>query len=148
MATLNITNFFNLLSQGAEKTGKQGTITDAFQTPFAITVTGTCHQITGSLATAAVATPWDEDDDLPADFDYIHFWSDQACYLQIITTATNFIIPILAKVPFVLSGNTALAAANTTPMSAGVTPSTTAIDSIVISNVSGTTMNYTLSIID
>lgn len=148
MATLNITNFFELDSQGAVKTGKQGTSTDGPKTPFPVTVTGLCHQITGTVADDAIETIWDEDSDTPADFDYLHFWADQDCYLQIIGAATNVIFPIEAKVPFVLSANTMLAAADTTAMTAGVAPSVAAIDSIIVSNMSGSALNYVASIID
>lgn len=148
MATLNIWNYFSLNSQGAEKTGKQGTSTDDPKTPFALTVDGKSYQSTGQVADDAIETIWDEDSDTPTDFDFFHFWSDQDCYLQIIGATTNFIVEIEAKVPFVLSSDAILAAANTTVMTAGVAPSTEAIDSIVVSNMSGSTMNYVASIID
>ncbi len=148
MATLNIWEYFSVVSQGTEKTGKQGTSTDAPQTPFAVTVDGLVHQVTGQVDDDEIQTIWDEDDDAPGDMAYFHFWADQDCYLQIIATATNVVFPILAKVPFVLSGNTLLAAANTTPLVAGATPSTTEIDSIIVSNVSGSTLNFVASIVD
>lgn len=148
MATLNTWNYFSLVAQGTEATGKQGTSTDDPLTPFPITVTGTRHTAVGSIADDAIATIWDEDDDNPTDFDFLHFWADQDCFLQIIGTATNTIFPVKAKVPFTLSGNTILAAADTTVMTAGVEPTLTAIDSIVVSNMSGSTLNYVASIID
>lgn len=148
MATLSVWNHFTLPSQGVEKTGKHGTITDAVQTPFDITVTGTCHQATGTIADDEIATIWDEDDDAPAGFDFCHIWTDQDCYLQVIGAATSFVVSITAKVPFVLSSDSILAAASTTPMTAGVAPSVEDIDSLVLSNMSGSTMNYVASFVD
>ena len=152
MATLNITNFFNLLSQGNEKLAKQGTITDAPQTPFGITVTGTCDFITCSLTTATVRTVYDDDADFPTSFDYLYYWADQNSYIQLIFAATNVILPVLAKVPFVLgplAANLAgLAAANTTIITGGTEPTLTDLDSVVIGNYSGATMNFNFAVID
>lgn len=148
MSTLNVTNFFSVDSQGAEKTGKQGSSTDSPKTPFAITVDGLVHQVTGQIATATVKALWDDDDDLPATIDYFHFWADQDCYLQFVTSATSVVFPVLAKVPFVLSGNTMLGAATNTDITGGATPSVVEIDHINCGNYSGSTLNFVVSVID
>lgn len=148
MATLNITNNFTLDSLGVEKSGKQGTTTDPADTPFEITVTGTAHHVSGSLATASVTTVYDDDNDTPADWDYLHYWADQDSYIQIIGSGTNVVFKVLAKTPFVLSYDSMLAAADTTAITGGSEPSLTDIDSIVIGNYSGTTMSYTFAVID
>lgn len=149
MATLSIWNYFQLDSQGVEKTGKQGTSTDAAQTPFDVTVTGTDYAMTGSIATATVRTLWDEDSNFPATFDYLHFWCDQIVYLQLIAQGTNVIHRIAAKQPFVLPGySTILAAANTTPIAGGTEPTLSQIDSILLGNYSGSTANFTLTLVD
>ena len=74
-------------------------------------------------------------------------------FLQVITTATNFIVPVLAGVPFVLAPKTdavtakALAAANTTPMS-GSAPSVAEIKSVVVQNNSGSTAHGLLFVVN
>ena len=73
MATLSITNNFSLDSQGVVDTGKQGASTSAFTDPFDITVTGTIHRVKGVLATASVVTVYDDDNDVPADWDYLWY---------------------------------------------------------------------------
>lgn len=152
MATLSLWNSFSLPSQGVEKTGKQGAATAAPQTPFDITVTGTGLFLTGTLATATVRTIFDDDSEFPVSFDYLHYWADQNSYLQLIFAATNVILPVLAKVPFVLGPLAAnlvgLAAANTTIITGGTEPTLTDLDSVVIGNYSGTTMNFTFAIPD
>jgi hypothetical protein len=148
-ATLSIVNNFEMESLGTVKRGKQGSIADAFDEAFDLTVDGACHIVEDELATSSVATLWDEDDDSPADFDYMHFWADQDCYIQIIGTGTNVIFKVEAKVPFVLPGfDDILAAANTTAITGGAEPSLTAIDSIIVGNYSGQTMSYSAKFID
>lgn len=148
MSVLNLWNYFSVSSQGAEKTGKQGAITDAAQTPFAVTVDGLVHEVTGQIATATVKALWDDDDDLPATVDYFFFVADQNCYLQFVGAAVNFTVPILAKVPFVLSGNTILAAANNTDITGGSEPAVVEIDHINCGNYSGSTLNFHVAVID
>ena len=154
-ATLSILNSYSMSSQGHTHTGKQGAASDAATTSFDLTasttpaITGTAHEVTGSLATATVVTIWDEDDDKPSDFDYMHLWADQDCYLQFIGTTTNFIVKVAAKVPFTISGyDNLLAAADTTAITGGTEPTLTDIDSIILGNYSGSTLNYRASIID
>ena len=123
MATLSILNNFSLTAQGLEISGKQGAAAAGFSTDLDITVTGTYHHIVGSLATATVVTVYDDDNDVPADFDYLYFWADQDAYIQIIGSGTNVIFKVEATQPFVLPGfDTILAAADTTIMSGGASP--------------------------
>jgi hypothetical protein len=137
-------------SQGQLVTGKHGAATASRFTPFEMTVTGTSHQRTGSLATDAggsegYATIYDSTTDLPATFDHGYFWADQACQIQLVTAATNVVMEVDAKVPFSFAG-TLLAAASTTNMTD--VASLAAIDEITIGNESGSTMNYRLTLID
>lgn len=148
MATLSLFNYFSLLSNGTEKTGKQGSIGDAPQTPFDITVTGTCLQDSGSLATATVRTVFDDDSDFPIDWDYLWYWADQDSYIQLIGSGTNVILKVEAKVPFALSFDSLLAAADTTIITGGTEPTLTDIDSVVIGNYSGSTMSYVFAVVD
>lgn len=149
MATLNITNFFSLVSDGLEITGKQGTTTDDPKTPFSITVTGTTHRVTGSLATASIRSLWDEDTSFPATFDYLFYWADQITYLQLIAQGTNVIHRIAAKQPFILPGySTILAAANTTPIVGITEPTLSQLDSVIAGNYSGSTANIIFGVID
>ena len=148
MATLSIFNRFVLDALGIEHSGKQGSADSEPEDSFDVTVDGHVHGQSGALATGSVRTLWDEDDDNPAGFDYLFFWADQDCYLQVIGQTTNFTVKVEAKVPFTLSSDQIVAAANTTANTAGVTPSVEAVDSVVLSNVSGTELNYLLRVID
>lgn len=149
MATLSITNNLELSSQGITTDAKQGLTTSTLAEPYDITVTGTVHKVIGSLATAAVTTVYDDDNDTPADWDYLYFWADQICYIQIIGSGSNAIFKIAPYQPFVLPGyDVILAAADTTAITGGAEPSGTDIDSIVIGNYSGNTMNYVFAVID
>ena len=147
MATLNIYNHFTYVGQGRTIEGKHGESDDAVTDGQAITVTGPVEEKIGTLATATACKIWDEDEDAPSDIDYLYFWADKDCYIQIIGQTTNVVFPVEAFVPFVLSGNTLLAAANTTALS-GAAPSVEAIDSVVIQNNSGNEMNYHLAVFD
>jgi hypothetical protein len=149
MATLSITNNFELDSNGRLKTGKQGLAASGFGTPLEITVTGTCHFMEGSLATATVITVWDDDNDFPADFDYLYLWADQDLYIQLIGSAGNVTIKVEATQPFVLPGfDTILPAANTTLITGGTEPTMEDIDSVALGNYSGNTANYLFAVID
>ena len=146
MATLKVINNISLAtSTGATVTAKQGSSSDASTTAFDVTVTGTTHARDGSLATATAATIYDSTADLPATFDHGYFWSDQACQIQLVTSATNVTTDVIAKVPYVFTGKI-LGAADDDNISAAAT--TTAIDEITLWNGSGSTMNYRLVIVD
>lgn len=149
MATLNVIHNIEIRTDenGVTFSAKQGAADDAATEPFEMTVSGYVHQHAGVLATATARTVWDEDSYEPNDASYIFFWSDVDMYLQVIGQTTNFVIPVEAKVPFCLSANTMLAAANTTAIS-GSAPSVEAIDSIVIQNNSGGNGNYVFAVIE
>lgn len=140
--TLEIINSFIAVIDGNTYTGKQGEITDLITDEFAITVTGPSHIVPGSLATASIVTVFDDDDDVPIDWVYFYLWTEVDMYVQIIASATNVVHKIKAKVPFVLSYDSLLAAANTTPISGGSEPSVTDIDSVVLGNYSGNTGKF------
>ena len=149
-STLAILNNFVLTTDGSEFFGKQGAITDAITDEYeSLSVDGLIHMVKGSLATAAVVTVYDDDNDVPADFDYAFIWADQTYYVQVIASATNYIVKCAAKVPYVISGfDSVLAAADTTAITGGSEPSVTDIDSVVIGNYSGSTMKYVCAFID
>lgn len=148
-ATLSIINNFTVSSQGIAKSGKQGTYSDSFNEAFDITVAGSVHQVTGVLATATVATVYDDDDDVPADWDYLFYWADQDSYIQIIGPTMSVVFKVAAKQPFVLPGFDSLtAAASATAITGGSEPAPSDIDSVVIGNYSGSSMNYHFAVID
>ena len=148
-ATLKIINSFELTAQGVSMSGKQGLAADGMTDEYEITVAGTYHHMTGSIATATVNTIYDDDNDFPIDWDYLWFWADQIVYLQIVGSATNATFKIAAYQPFVLPGyDSVLAAADTTIITGGSEPSVTDIDSIVLGNYSGNTANYVFVVID
>lgn len=141
--TLSIVNNFSLEANGRTITGKQGAATENFDTALEVDVDGTAHDVIGSLATATVVTVYDDDNDVPIDWDYAFFWGDQDFYIQIIGSGTNVIHKVEAYQPFVLPGfDSMLAAADTTIITGGAEPTLTDIDSIVIGNYSGETLNY------
>lgn len=149
MASLNLWNSFEFTSQGVQRTGKQGLAASAFPEPYAVTVNGTGHFLTGSLATATVVTVYDDDDDVPIDWVYLHIWADTAYYVQLIGATSNVIVKLAAKQPFVLPGfDSLLAAVNTTKITGIAEPTLEDIDSIVLGNYSGGTMNYTVAVIN
>lgn len=149
MATLSITNNLELTSQGVTTDAKQGLAASPLAEPFDITVSGTVHKVIGSLPTATVRIVYDDDDDAPADWDYLYFWADQICSIQIVGSGSNVIHRVAAYQPFVLPGyGTMLAAANTTIMDGGTEPTLTDIDTVAIGNYSGNTMNYVFLVID
>lgn len=122
----------------------QGNDSDDADTAYEITLTNDdVTQKKGSLASGAGLTLWDEDTDVPVDFEHFWFKATQTCYLQVIGQATNFTVKVTAKVPFVLSTDDILAAADTTPLSAE--PTTEAVDSIRIWNESGSSLDYTVA---
>lgn len=149
MPTLNIKNTFELATVGGTTlTGKHGAAADDADTALDVTVTGSSHYVSTTLATATVVTVYDDDNDVPADWDYLYFWADQDCYIQLIGSGTNVILGVEAEHPFVLSRDSLLAAADTTIITGGTEPTLTDIDSVVIGNYSGTTMNYVFAVID
>lgn len=149
VANLYITTGFSLFSQGNLKSIRQGAVASSPNDPLAVVVTGNVHFVTGSLATAAVATVYDDDDDLPADWDYLYFWADQTLYVQVIAGATSCVFKVQALVPFTLPGfDSILPAASATPISGVLEPTLTDIDSVVIGNYSGVAANYNFAVID
>lgn len=143
---LEISNSFLFEPQGRSLTGKQGAATDTVETPEIVSVTGAIHNVIGSLATASGQTIWDEDDDVPADWNYLYFWADQDCYLQLIGQTSQVSLPVKALVPHTQYGDQLLAAVNTTPLAAA--PALEDIDSVRIWNQSGSTMNFHVAIIN
>lgn len=149
MATLKILSNFEISSQGLTYTGKQGAAADTADETLDISVTGTIHNVVGTLSTATVVTVYDDDDDVPADWDYLFFWADQDCYIQIIGPTMNVIFKVEATVPFWLPGFDSMnAAANATAITGGTEPTMSDIDSVVIGNYSGTSLNYVFAVID
>lgn len=149
MPTLYIQNNFSLNSQGNVKSGKQGDILSSVLDPLAVTVVGQTHSVTGALATASAVTVYDDDDDVPADWVYLYFWADQDCYLQLIVAGASCVFKVKALQPFVLPGFDAiLPAASATPIAGGAEPVPLDIDSVVIGNYSGSTLNYVFSVVN
>ena len=112
-------------------------------------MSGTRHVVSGTLATAAVVTVYDDDNDVPADWDYLWYCADQISYIQIIGSGSNVILKCAAYQPFVLNGyDRILAAADTTAITGGSEPTLTDIDSIVLGNYSGNSMSYLFIVID
>lgn len=150
MAILSLLNNFELpLASGTTITAKQGEVADAIDTPFEYTVSGYVHHVTNTLATATVHTIYDDDSDVPADFDYGWFWCSVDMYLQIIGSGSNVIFKVEAFMPFIIPGfDTILAAADTTVITGGAEPSLTDIDSIAVGNYSGGAGVYELYLID
>lgn len=139
MSTLSIINSIDVTINGKPVQGWQGTDEDAIATdPFDITVGDEAHVQDFSLATATALKVWDDDTHKPSTIIIFHIVADQNIYVQVIGATSNIIFAVTAGCPFTFTGNTMLAAANTTAMS-GSAPTLEEIDSIVIQNNSGTT---------
>ncbi len=136
--TLNIINSFSVEIDGISYTGKQGASSDSITDEYGITITGDAYILPFTLLPSIAKLAWDEDTDFPVDFAYMFIWADGDIYIQVIGSATNFVVKQLAKVPFTLSYGSILAAANTTPITSGVAPSVTDVDSVYVSNLSTT----------
>lgn len=153
-AILNIINNFSLLAaNGQTFQGAQGPIANLPSTPINLanvsltgifgspSFQGVVFEAASTLATATALKVWDTAVMKPATWNYFFIWADQPLYVQFITSATNFIAQILPAVPFVMSVDGVLAAANTTPMS-GSAPTLVAVSTVYIQNNSGTTANW------
>lgn len=152
MATLDTINSMSLTTNGSPHAVHQGNASNPATTPLQTTVSGAVHSVDiNAMANDSEITLWDEDDDTPANWD--HLWikvdqgaGDNTVVLQIIGQTTNVTIPLYANKPFTWDGDQLLAAANTTAISAQ--PTLEDIDSIVLGNYSGTTLNGVFKVID
>lgn len=150
--SLTVQNSFVLSALGNTWTGFQGPSGGSASTPLSIggisgvTLSGYIFLQQGNVATATSTKLYDSANDLPATWNYLWVWCDQAWTIQLITSATNIIIDCLAQVPFVLGKQTMLAAASTTAIST-TQPSTTAIAKVYLGNYSGNAANYMLAAI-
>lgn len=144
MPDLNIISNFTATIKGSVVSERQGTDEDAADSDaFALAIDGEVHRQAGSLATGAALKVWDDDTHRPLTLKYFWVKADQDIYVQVIGAATNYIVVVTAGVPFSFSGNTMLAAADTTAIS-GSAPSVAEIDSVVIQNNSGSAANYSV----
>lgn len=150
MASLRLVVNLEMLSQGSPFRAKQGAAANAALDWLLTTVDGEIHERRGSVAASSAETLYDaSQDDLPATFDALFFWSDKACHLQLIdinATGTNVIIPILALWPFILGDGDLLAAADETAITNDGT-TLRPIDKVVVGNGSGAAANYLFAII-
>ena len=141
MATLKIVNNLEFETDGETITGKAGpSSVEDISEPYEVTeltMNGKCHKVVTSLATGAGVTIWDEDDDSPSDWQYLHVRTDENMYIQLIGQTSQVSANIYANIPFNFTGDQILAAANTTPLAAA--PSLEDIDSVRIWNESGNT---------
>lgn len=154
-ASLNIIDSFSAVAaMGQSIVGNQGVAGNPASTPInysAISLTGvfgsptfmgTSYGEYGTLATATALKIYDSSVMKPATWNFFWLWSDQPLYVQFIGSATNFVTQILPSVPFKMIVDGLLAAANTTPITGGSTPTLTAIATVYIANYSGTTANW------
>ena len=144
-ANLDLINNLEITVRGKTISVWQGTADDSLPADvMRLSVDGNTNYQPFTIGTGVARELWNSSEDKPADFDFMFFVADQNMFLQVICTATNFIVPVLAGVPFVLAPKTdaltakALAAANTTAIS-GTAPTVTAIAKIVVQNNSGET---------
>lgn len=147
-AVLKVINNFVMELNGITYTGKQGDAADDATDTMDSTVNGQIHAVATQLATGAAVTVWDEDDDVPVNFQYLFIWSDKAIYVQLIGQTSYAIVHVAAGQPFVLPGYDELkVAVSTTPLS-GTEPVMEDIDSIVIQNNSGDSCNYLVAVVN
>jgi hypothetical protein len=113
-----------------------------------MTVTGEVFDLSGVVADNAVQTIWDEDSSSPDDFDFFFFVCDQAVQIQLIAQTFHAVVDVDAGVPFTLSSRGIFTAANTTILVGGTPATLEDIDSIVVSNDSGSSANYVAFLVD
>lgn len=148
-ATLNIKNSFSIVVKNKTIEGWHGTDAANNETDnFSVTVDGKVNYQPSLLTSGTGRTLWDDDEDAPADFDFMFFCADQDIDLQIIAATLNVTIRVKAGIPFVLGYDDILAAIATTVQTGGATPAYEEIDSINISNRSGTDANYVFFCVD
>lgn len=148
MADLNILSNFNITVRGRAIALFQGTDTSlTANDAFTVEVDGIYHSMASSLDNATAVKVWDDDTHKPADFDFAFFVADVDMTLQFVGSATQFSIQVLAGVPFVMSFDKLLAAANTTDIS-GTEPTWEDIDHINAQNNSGGEGNYSFFCVD
>lgn len=150
MATLRIISQIAMLSAGVPKLIKAGTAAAARLHSLGITVTGTCHYLSGQTSSSSASTLYDGASDLPATFDHGYFWSDLSGHLQLIdvnATGTNFIRKYTQYNLAEFEG-TMLAAADETKITDGTT-TLRDINQIVFGNgSSSTTANWNIFLVD
>lgn len=144
---LDILSNFSMTVLGKEVVGQQGDGTDGFDDVFTVSVNGERHIMDAVLATATAVKVWDNDTHKPTAFQFLFIVADQAVTIQVVGSATNFSIKQTAGVPFVMTLDNILAAANTTDIS-GTEPTWEDIDHVVIQNNSGNDMNYFVAVIN
>ncbi len=136
-------------SQGGFVSGHQGAATARATAQFETTTAGLVHQVVGVSDSAQAFTLYDMTGspaaDLPATFIKLWFWADTDCHLQLITSATNVIIPIVALDPFVMATGQLLAAADTSK----ITDRTNAVTAIqqIVAGFAASGVNYRLILI-
>lgn len=140
---------------GKEYTFHQGDSTDSPDDEYDVaaedttsTTDGEIHLVEHALATATVVTVYDDDNDVPTDWDYMFFWADVDMYLQLVGSGTNVILKTRKKIPFVWHYDSLLAAADTTIITGASEPTLTDIDSIVVGNYTGGSGNYVFAVFD
>jgi hypothetical protein len=147
LADLKVVNTISMSTQGISVDGKQGTAANPAATPLTITVSGTVHKVIGTLTSGTEVLAYDAGaTDYPATWDYMFFWCDQKCQIQLITGATEVTIEAAQYAPQVLSTGKHLASAGTGANSAEATLA--AITSINLGQYSGSTANYVLILVD
>lgn len=157
---LSILDNFELTDvDGGTIAGKQGEAGDSASTPFewslsgspfsaSPAVAGAVKPLIGTLATATILKVYDSSIDVPATWDFLWFKSDQDCYIQLITAATEVRIKVSAGVPFKLSKQSIIASAGTSAITGGSEPAVAVIAKVYIGNYSGNTMNFQFYVID
>ena len=139
---------------GSSVYGRQGPVATPASLAATVSVGGQAYSRTGSLDAAALATIYNAQTDLPATFDYLWFKSSQVTQIQLLSTASHVVLPVAANQPFVLGANPGesiatcaiLGVANATDIIAQATLEV--IDGITIMNVSSSTADYQLILVD
>ena len=147
---LDFVSNFIMTANGISLAGQQGLDGAGAQTdPFSLSVNGQGHQTPFSIPTAAVQKVWDSAIYVPSTFAFLFLVADQDLYLQVIGQASNFIVRVVAGMPFVLSNQNILAAANTTAMTT-TPPGVGLITKVYLGNtsdLSGLTANGNFTVI-
>lgn len=114
----------------------QGATTDDIEDYFSITISGYIHKRKITLATGVPKIVFDASVDTPAAPVYWFYWCSADSFIQFTNGTNNLQVPVLAKAPFVLSGNAILPTTGTTIMG-GSAPSTIAVAKVYAGQYSG-----------
>lgn len=146
MPTARSVSWVELLHAGSVTASKQGTATTRRDEPLLTTVAGDVHERSGSVESLASLDLWNQAEDALTSFDKLHFWSSQACFLQLISASGSQTISVAAGDPYTRSSAVVSASYAATPITAA--PTTEQITRVHVFNPNASALRYRLILLD